>query len=79
MLMCFLAVQGIGAGGIVGLSSIILSDLVPLSERGIYQALLTLVWAFAAAIGPLIVRILPASTHTATSSSSYREAPSPKK
>ncbi|KAH9937832.1 iron permease, partial [Epithele typhae] len=46
--------QGIGAGGIVGLSSIIISDLVFLAERGVYQALLSLTWALAAAIGPLI-------------------------
>ena len=51
------AVQGIGGGGIINLASIITSDLVPLAERGLYQGLLVLTWAFAAAIGPVIVRV----------------------
>ena len=38
------------------MASIITSDLVPLAERGLYQGLLVLTWAFAAAIGPVIVR-----------------------
>ncbi|KAH8818714.1 iron permease [Flagelloscypha sp. PMI_526] len=47
-------VQGIGGGGILSLSEIIVSDLVPLSERGLYQGLLTCVWAFSSVIGPII-------------------------
>lgn len=50
------AVQGVGGGGIINLASIITSDLVPLAERGVYQGFLVLTWAFAAAIGPAIVR-----------------------
>ena len=59
-----LAVQGLGGGAIVNLGSIVLSDLVPLSERGTYQGILILVWALAAGVGPLIVRH---STYSRTS------------
>ncbi|KAH8829805.1 major facilitator superfamily domain-containing protein [Flagelloscypha sp. PMI_526] len=45
-------IQGIGGGGILTLSEIIVSDLVPLSERGLYQGLFNVVWAFSSAIGP---------------------------
>ena len=45
-----------GGGGIINLASIIVSDLVPLVERGAYQGMVVLAWAFAAAIGPVIVR-----------------------
>ena len=37
------------------MAAIIMADLVPLVERGFFQALLVLTWAFAAAIGPVIV------------------------
>ncbi|KAH8833360.1 major facilitator superfamily domain-containing protein [Flagelloscypha sp. PMI_526] len=47
-------VQGIGSGGILSLSEIIISDLVPLVERGAYQGFLILTWALASAIGPVI-------------------------
>ncbi|KAJ7616691.1 major facilitator superfamily domain-containing protein [Mycena polygramma] len=48
------AVQGIGGGGILTLTQILLADLVPLSERGMYQGLIGLVWAFASSVGPPI-------------------------
>ncbi|KZT52008.1 iron permease [Calocera cornea HHB12733] len=47
-------VQGLGGGGILSLAEIIISDLVPLRERGLYQGILGMVWAFASAIGPPI-------------------------
>ena len=36
------AIQGIGAGGISSLTQIIISDLVPLHERGTYNGLISL-------------------------------------
>ena len=50
-----LAVQGIGGGAIYTLAQIITSDLVPLAERGAYQGLLVMAYAFAAGIGPVVV------------------------
>ncbi|KAI0685402.1 Mfs1.2 [Cytidiella melzeri] len=47
-------VQGAGGGAIQAVTSIIVSDLVPLQERGLYSSLIGLTWAFAAAIGPLV-------------------------
>ena len=47
-----LAIQGLGDGGIISLSEIIISDLVPLSERGTYEGVLGVVWAVASAMGP---------------------------
>lgn len=37
-----LVVQGLGAGGLQALPNIIVSDLVPLAERGPYQGILSL-------------------------------------
>ncbi|GBE86280.1 Efflux pump FUS6 [Sparassis crispa] len=54
MLIGARAVQGIGGGGILNLTEIIVSDLVPLAERGTYQGFIGLTWAFASAIGPPI-------------------------
>ena len=50
------AVQGIGSGGILNLSEIIVSDLVPLAERGMFMGIISSVWAIASGVGPPIVR-----------------------
>ncbi|KAF8584808.1 iron permease [Ramaria rubella] len=47
-------IQGVGGGGIINMCEIIVSDIVPLAERGVYQGVLILVWCFASAIGPPI-------------------------
>ncbi|EIW57943.1 MFS multidrug transporter [Trametes versicolor FP-101664 SS1] len=54
MLIAARTIQGVGGGGIINMSSIIVSDLVPLVERGAYQGIVVLAWAFAAAIGPIV-------------------------
>ncbi|KAI0636269.1 MFS multidrug transporter [Trametes polyzona] len=54
MLIAARTIQGVGGGGIINMSSIIVSDLVPLVERGAYQGIVVLAWAFAAAIGPVV-------------------------
>ncbi|KAJ3473492.1 hypothetical protein NLI96_g12977 [Meripilus lineatus] len=48
------AIQGAGGGAIFSLSSIIISDFVPLRERGAYQGFTGLVWSVAAGIGPVV-------------------------
>ncbi|KAH9918458.1 iron permease [Fomitopsis serialis] len=47
-------VQGLGGGGISATTAIIISDLVPLSERGIYNGLIGIAWAMASGIGPIV-------------------------
>lgn len=52
------AVQGIGGGAIFFLAITITADLVPLSERGRYQGIVSLAWAAASGAGPQIVSVL---------------------
>ncbi|KZV87065.1 MFS general substrate transporter [Exidia glandulosa HHB12029] len=47
-------VQGLGGGGILSLPTIILSDLVPLKQRGAYNGLLGVCWSTAIATGAVI-------------------------
>ncbi|KAI9066150.1 MFS multidrug transporter [Trametes sanguinea] len=54
MLIAARTIQGIGGGGITNMCSIIVSDLVPLVERGAYQGMIVLSWALAAALGPIV-------------------------
>ncbi|KAF7315420.1 MFS domain-containing protein [Mycena indigotica] len=54
MMIAARTVQGIGGGGILTLSEILVADLVPLSERGIYVGLIAIVWATASLLGPAI-------------------------
>ncbi|KAJ7505900.1 major facilitator superfamily domain-containing protein [Mycena galericulata] len=65
MLIAARAIQGIGGGGILTLTEILTADLVPLSERGLYQGVLAVVWAAAAFSGPSIGGALSSrGTHT---------------
>ncbi|KAJ3512851.1 hypothetical protein NLJ89_g3284 [Agrocybe chaxingu] len=48
------AIQGVGAGAIQALSSIIITDLVPLRERGLYAGMTGMLWTTGAAAGPFI-------------------------
>ncbi|TBU55384.1 MFS general substrate transporter [Dichomitus squalens] len=52
MLIAGRTVQGIGSGGILNLSDIIISDLVPLAERGMFMGIFMSVWALASGVGP---------------------------
>lgn len=47
-------VQGIGSGGIIMVSSIVISDLVPLRERGNFSAMLMSIFGVGSALGPFI-------------------------
>lgn len=58
MLIAGRAVQGIGGGGINLLIELIVSDLVPLRERGNYMSLLFAFFALGTAIGPFVGGIL---------------------
>ncbi|TFK32485.1 iron permease [Crucibulum laeve] len=54
MLIAGRAIQGIGGGGCISVTEIIYADLVPLPERGKFLGIISMVWAFACAIGPPI-------------------------
>ncbi|WP_167052300.1 MDR family MFS transporter [Salinibacterium sp. ZJ77] len=54
MLIAFRAVQGIGAGGIVALSQVIMADIISPRERGRYMGLFGAVMAVANVGGPLL-------------------------
>ncbi|KAK5026080.1 hypothetical protein LTS07_007605 [Exophiala sideris] len=44
-------VQGIGGGGMSTVVSILFSDIVPLKDRGLWQGIINIVYAFGASIG----------------------------
>lgn len=54
MMLAGRSIQGSGGGGILPLTEIIITDLVPLRERGKYFALISIVWAVGSVGGPLI-------------------------
>lgn len=47
-------VQGVGAGGVMGLVFAIVGDIVPPRQRGRYDVFLVSVWAVASIVGPLL-------------------------
>ena len=50
--------MGIGGGAIINLVEIIISDLVPLAERGVFQGIIGLTWALACGVGPPLGGVL---------------------
>ncbi|KAF2165013.1 hypothetical protein M409DRAFT_67678 [Zasmidium cellare ATCC 36951] len=60
-LIVFRALTGVAGGGLVTVAQMIVSDIVPLRERGKYQGILGAVVALAHAIGPLVGGALAAS------------------
>ncbi|KAJ3579040.1 hypothetical protein NPX13_g1519 [Xylaria arbuscula] len=56
------AIQGVGAGGIYIIIDIIVSDLVPLRQRGNYIAIILTIYTVGLALGPYIGGAIVAST-----------------
>ncbi|RDW86709.1 MDR family MFS transporter [Aspergillus mulundensis] len=54
MVLAGRAIQGAGAGGIITLANISVSDLFSVRERPMYYALFGTTWAIAGALGPLV-------------------------
>lgn len=48
------SIQGIGGGGIITLTEIIVTDLVPLRERGKWFSMISSMWALGTVLGPLL-------------------------
>ena len=48
------AIQGLGAGGLISLANIVISDLYSLRERPIYYSLIGATWAFAMTLAPVV-------------------------
>ena len=48
------SIQGIGGGGILTLSEVVITDLIPLRERGKWVSLQSAVWSIGTVTGPLI-------------------------
>ena len=46
--------QGLGAGGIISITAIIFTDLIPLRERAKYLSYLQMMWAIGSVSGPLV-------------------------
>ncbi|KAK7061333.1 MFS domain-containing protein [Favolaschia claudopus] len=65
MIIAARAIQGVGGGAIINVSEILVADLVPLSERGLYQGLIGLIWSLASCIGPPIGGALANNGHKA--------------
>ncbi|CAG8555437.1 2757_t:CDS:2, partial [Ambispora gerdemannii] len=53
-MIIFRAIAGMGGGGILSLVMIIISDIVPLEDRGKYQGLIGAAFGIASLIGPLL-------------------------
>ncbi|KAK3693582.1 major facilitator superfamily transporter [Podospora appendiculata] len=47
-------VQGVGGGGLIAITEIVVTDLVPLRFRGQWMSLLSVVWSIGTVTGPLI-------------------------
>ncbi|KAJ5734332.1 hypothetical protein N7493_003118 [Penicillium malachiteum] len=62
-LIVFRAITGVGGGGLVTLGQMIVSDVVPLRERGKYQGILGAVVAISYAIGPVTGGALASASH----------------
>lgn len=62
-LIVFRAFTGVGGGGLLTVAQMIVSDVVPLRERGKYQGILGAVVAIANGIGPVIGGALASISH----------------
>ncbi|KAL3472597.1 major facilitator superfamily domain-containing protein [Aspergillus californicus] len=47
-------IQGIGGGGILALTEVLIADLIPLRERGKWMSIRALTWSLGTVLGPII-------------------------
>lgn len=48
------SIQGVGGGGIIALSEVIITDLVPLRYRGQYFGIMSGMWSIGSVTGPIL-------------------------
>ncbi|KAL2813983.1 major facilitator superfamily domain-containing protein [Aspergillus granulosus] len=48
------SIQGIGGAGIMTLSSVLVTDIVPLRKRGAYLGILSSMWSVGSVVGPIL-------------------------
>ena len=48
------SLQGVGGGGILVLTEIIVTDIVPLRLRGQYFAIISAMWSIGSVVGPIL-------------------------
>lgn len=48
------SIQGVGGGGIIALSEVIITDLIPLRWRGQYFGILSAMWSVGSVSGPIL-------------------------
>jgi MFS family permease len=48
------SIQGTGAGGIMSLTEVVITDLVPLRYRGDYYGGMNAMWAVGSVLGPIV-------------------------
>ncbi|WP_066062926.1 MDR family MFS transporter [Neobacillus soli] len=54
MLIIYRGIQGLGAGGMIPLSMIIVGDLFTIEKRGKIQAVFSSIWAISSIVGPVL-------------------------
>ena len=54
LMLCGRSIQGFGCGGINALTETLVTDLVPLRERGKYFSIISAVWAIGSVSGPIV-------------------------
>ncbi|PGH03017.1 hypothetical protein GX51_04335 [Blastomyces parvus] len=48
------SIQGVGGGGLIALTEIVITDLIPLRERGTYFGILSAMWSLGSVTGPIL-------------------------
>lgn len=62
MLIAGRGVQGIGSGGLNMIVDIVISDLVPLRQRGNYIAIILCIYSVGVSLGPFVGGIIVGTT-----------------